>query len=145
MIGNKKVEKRTQLYHHDNSDLEFIKRDIVGVSTTEIVDTFPIRSWIDYYETLYPFDGYKTIPADYIQLAYGRHFHLELHDILDEEIRPPEKLVMDCPFLAAIAEHRAIEITQNSRPRSVWEKMTWVLGLALILQLLIWGIAYVAT
>ena len=86
----KKKELRTQLYHYDNGDVEFIRRPLIGGSPTELDDSGnPTRSWIDYFETLYAFDGYGNIPADTVQLAYGRHFHLEIHDILSEEIRPP--------------------------------------------------------
>lgn len=149
MLGTKpnqtKKDRRTQLYHHDNGDLEFVKRDIVGNSLTELNDNEePLRSWIDYYQTLYPFDGYKGIPADNVQLAYGRHFHLEIHDILPDDIRPPEDMKMDSPFMSSIAEARAIEISKSKRPKSIYEKMTYILGAALILELLVWGIAFVA-
>ena len=137
------VAKRMQLFHHDNGDLEFIRRKIVGESATEFDNTDdPMRSWIDYFQTLYPFNGYKNIPADAIQLAYPRHFHLEIHDILSEEQRPPDGDSMDTPFITAIAEARASEITKTPKPRTIWEKLTWILGLALLMEILIWGIGY---
>jgi len=135
--------KRMQLFHHDNGDLEFIRREIVGESATEFDNTRdPKRSWIDYYQTLYPFDGYKSIPADVIQLAYSRHFHLEVHDILTEEQRPPESDSLDNPFITAIAEARAVEITKAAKPKTIYEKLTWILGAALLIEMLIWGIGY---
>ena len=138
------VPKRMQLYHHDNGDLEFVKRNIIGESATELDNTGdPKRSWIDYYQSLYPFDGYMNIPADIVQLAYSRHFHLEIHDILDDKKRPPDTDVdsMNTPFITQIAEARAMEITKAAKPRSAWEKMTWILGAALFVELLIWGIS----
>lgn len=144
LLGTK-IAKRMQLYHHDNGDLEFIRRNIIGQSASEIDNTGdPKRSWIDYYQTLYPFNGYKRIPADAVQLAYGRHFHLEIHDILSEEQRPPEGDAMDIPFITSIAEARAAEITRAAKPHTMWEKLTWILGLALLIELLIWGIGYAA-
>ena len=132
-----------QFYHYDNGDIEFIKRHIIGESATELDDTkIPGRSWIDYYQTLYPFDGYRGIPADSIQLAYSRHFHLEIHDILQEQDRPPEGDAMNSPFIAAIAEARAIEITKAKKTKTIYENMTVLLGVALMIEMLIWGIGY---
>lgn len=132
-----------QLFHHDNGDLEFIKRDIIGESATELDETkSPKRSWIDYYQTLYPFNGYRGISADIVQLAYSRHFHLEIHDILTDEQRPPDGDSMNNPFITAIAEARAIEISKAKKPRSIYEKLTILLGAALIIEMLIWGIGH---
>lgn len=132
-----------QLFHHDNGDLEFVKRTIIGESATEIDNTgSPKRSWIDYYQTLYPFDGYKGVPADAVQLAYSRHFHLEIHNILKPEQRPPENNALDSPFISAIAESRAIEITKSAKPRTIYETLTLILGVSLVLEIIVWGIAY---
>lgn len=142
-IFGETIAKRMQLFHHDNGDLEFIRRKIVGESATEFDNTGdPKRSWIDYYQTLYPFNGYKGIPADAVQLAYSRHFHLEIHDILADEQRPPDGNSMNTPFITAIAEARAIEITKAAKPRTIYEKLTWILGSALLIEMLIWGISY---
>ncbi len=143
MFGTTKVDKRLQLYHHDNGDLEFIKRPIMGESSVEIDNTGePIRAWLDKFQTLYPFDGYGKVPADAVQLTYGRHFFLELHNILPDIERPPEDNAMDNPFITAIAEARAIEVTKSAKPRTIYEKLTWILGAALFIELLIWGISY---
>jgi len=137
---------RTQLYHHDNGDLEFIKRRIIGESATEVDNNGePKRSWIDFFETLYPFDGYKGISADAIQLAYSRHFHLEIHDILDDKKRPPDTDVMDCEFISAIAEARAIELTKAKKPRTIYEKLTMILSAVLAAEVIIWGWVLIAS
>jgi len=142
LFGKAKI-KRTQLFHYDNGDREFIKRDIVGESATQFDHTGePVGSWWDPYATLYPFDGYKGIPAGAVQMAYGRHFHLEMHDILSDEQRPPDENAMDTPWITAIAEARCVEITKAAKPRTIYEKLTLILGLALILEVLIWGIGY---
>ena len=142
-IFSSDVAYRLQLYHHDNTDLEFVKRRIIGQSATELDNTGdPKRSWVDYYQTLYPFDGYKGIAADAVQLAYGRHFHLEMHDILPEELRPPEDISMDSPYISAIANARVVEITKAAKPRTIYETLTWILGSALLVEFIIWGIAY---
>lgn len=143
-LFGKKTAQRMQLYHYDNGDLEFIRREIVGESATEFDNhRVPIRSWWDPFATLYPFDGYKGIPADAIQLAYGRHFHLEIHDILPDNARPPEDNSMDTPFITAIAEARCVEITKSAKPRTIYETLTLILGAGFIIELLIWGISYV--
>jgi len=144
-MGILKTEaKRMQLYHHDNGDLEFIRRTIVGESATEFDNTgVPKNSWWDPFATLYPFDGYKGIPADAIQLAYGRHFHLEIHDILPSALRPPDDDSMNTPFISAIAEARCIELTKSAKPRTIYEKLTLILGIGFIIELLIWGLSYV--
>ena len=137
------IARRMQLHHHDNGDLEFRRQKIVGESATEFDNTGePLRSWIDYYQTLYPFNGFRSIPADAVQLTYSRHFHLEIHDILPKEQRPPDDNSMDSPFITAIAEARASEITKTAKPHTIWERLTWILGLALLIELLIWGISY---
>ena len=142
LFGKRKT-KRMQLYHYDNGDLEFIKRDIIGESATELDNTKePVNSWWDPYATLYPFDGYKKIPSDTIQLAYGRHFHLEIHDILIDEQRPPESDSLDNPFITAIAEARCVEITRAAKPKTIYMMLTKILGLALIIEMIIWGIGY---
>ena len=142
-VLNTTIPKRMQLYHHDNGDIEFIKRRIIGESASEIDNTgVACRSWWDPYATLYPFDGYKNIPMGSLQLAYGRHFHLEMHNILPEEQRPPDGDAMDTPFITAIAEARALEVTKSAKPRTMYEKLTWILGAALIVELIIWGIGY---
>ena len=142
LFGTKQVE-RMQFFHHDNGDIEFIKRKVVGESATEFDNTGePKNSWWDPYATLYPFDGYKGIPAGAIQMAYGRHFHLEIHDILSDEQRPPDGDAMNNPWITSIAEARCVEITRSAKPRTIYEKLTLILGSALIIELLIWGIGY---
>ena len=142
LLGKTKV-KRLQLYHYDNGDLEFIKRDIVGESATEFDKSGePLDSWWDPYATLYPFDGYKSFKADAVQIAYGRHFHLEIHDILSDEQRPPKEDSMDTPWITAIAEARCVEITKAAKPKTIYEILTKILGAALIIEMLIWGIGY---
>jgi len=144
IFGNA-TTKRMQLYHHDNTDLEFIRRDIVGESTSELDNMKQSkRAWWDPYATLYQCDGYKGIPADAIQLAYSRHFHLEIHDILPDDQRPPDIDSMNTPFITAIAEARAAEITRSAKPRTIYEQLTWMLGVALLIEMLIWGIGYAA-
>jgi len=132
-----------QLYHYDNGDLEFIKRPMVGGSPTELDENaMPKRSWVDYYQELYPFDGYRSIPADAVQLAYGRHFHMEVHDILEDDNKPPDKSELDSPFISAIAEARAVEITRAAKPHSSYDRLILFLGSSLVLEVIIWGIAY---
>jgi len=142
-LFGRNVNKRMHLYHHDNGDLEFIRRELVGESATEFDNTHvPKRSWWDPFATLYPFDGYGGIPADAVQLAYGRHFHLEIHDILPDDKRPPEDNSMDTPWITAIAEARCVEITKSAKPRTIYETLTLILGAGFIIELLIWGLSY---
>lgn len=145
MAGIIKVKaQRMQLYHHENGDLEFIKRPVVGESVTEFDNTGdPKRSWIDYYETLYPFNGYEGVPADAVQLAYGRHFHLEIHNILNAEKRPPDTdSMVNNKFISAVAESRAMEIAKTAKPKVIYETLTLILGSGFIIELLIWGVAF---
>lgn len=143
-LFGEKPAQRMQLFHYDNGDLEFIRREIIGESTTEFDSShIPKNSWWDPFAPLYPFDGYKGIPADAIQLAYGRHFHLEIHDILPEKQRPPDGDSMDTPWIAAIAEARCVEITKSAKPRTIYHTLTLILGAGFIIELLIWGLSYV--
>lgn len=131
------------MYHHDNGDIEFIRRDIIGQAAVELDDKGePKRSWWDSLQCLYPFNGYKNIPGGSVQLAYGRHFHLEIHNILPEDVKPPEENSLVNPFMTQIAEERCQQIAKSAKPKSAWEKLTLILGAALILELIIWGIRY---
>ena len=142
-ILGRKANQRLQLFHHDNGDLEFIYRKIIGESSAELDNKGEaINNWWDPYSTLYPFDGYKGIAADAVQLAYARHFHLEIHDILPNVQRPPEDDAMDNPWISAIAEARCVEITRTAKPRTIYETLTMILGAGFIIELLIWGIGY---
>ena len=144
MLGiGTRPQYRMQLFHYDNGDLEFIRRPLIGGSPTELDKAGnPQQSWIDYYQTLYPFDGYKSIPGDALHMAYGRHFFMEMHDILKDEDKPPETSELDHPFISAIAEARAVEITRTAKPNSSYDKLMLILGTGLILEFIIWGIAY---
>ena len=142
-MAGTKTQYRMQLFHYDNGDLEFIRRPLIGGSPTELDSSGkPFQSWIDHYQTLYPFDGYGKLPSNAIQMAYGRHFHMEIHDILKDEDKPPETSELNHPFISAIAEARAVEITRTANPHSSYDKLMVILGIALILEFVIWGIAY---
>jgi hypothetical protein len=145
LFGNKPA-KRMQLYHHDNGDLECRRLKIVGQSATEFNDrNEPVRAWYDLFQSLYPFNGYKSIPADGIQLAYSRNYHLEIHPILKGEFKPPEDGTLINPFLTLIAELRAFLLAKAKKPKSLWDKLTIILGLAVVMEMIIWGImAYVS-
>lgn len=136
------VANRMQLFHYDNGDREFIRRRILGQAATEFDNSGdPKRSWVDYYQTLYRFNGIPGISADAVQLAYERHFHLELHDILPDGLRPPHDDSMCSPYIAAIANARVIEITKSAKPRTIYQTLTYILGAALFVELIIWGLA----
>jgi len=136
-----KQANRRQMFYCDDSDIEFRVRPIIGASVIQKDNTGePVAAWSDFFQTLYPFDGYMGIPGGAIQLAYGRHFHLEIHDILSEEIRPPDDDAMDSPYIAHVAESRAIQLAKAAKPRTVYEKLTMILGGGLILEFLLWGL-----
>jgi hypothetical protein len=130
-----------QFYHHDNGDLEFRRRDIVGQSVTEFNDrNEPVKAWIDFFQTLYPFNGYKGIPGDAVQLAYGRHYHLELHPILDKESAPPDDGKLDSTFVSNVAKLRGFLLAKAKKPKSIWDKLTVILGACVILEMVLWGV-----
>ncbi len=143
LIGTTIVPQRLQMHFHDNGNVEFRKREIVGQSSTEFDNTRePILAWLDKNQTLYQCEGYGNIPADACQLTCSRYFFLELHNILSEEEKPPEDGALDSPFLAAIAESRAIQVSKTKKPRTVYEKLTLWLGASLVLEIIVWGIRY---
>jgi hypothetical protein len=130
-----------QLYHHDNGDLEFRRRDIVWQSVTEFNDrNEPIRAWLDLFQVLYPFNGYKGIPGDAVQIAYGRHFFLEPHDILADELKPKDDGDLSSPFISKIANLRGFLLAKAKKPKSIWDKLTVILGASVILEMILWGI-----
>lgn len=142
LLGIKRA-RRMQLYHHDNGDLEFRRLNIVGQAVTEFDETnMPKNAWIDFLKSLYPFSGYKGIPADAVQLAYGRHFYLELNgqNILTPEEKPPNEDSINSPYITAIAEDRAVQLAQAKKPHSTWEKLTIILGIGFIIEMILWGI-----
>lgn len=136
-----KTAKRMQLFHHDNGDLEFRRLKVVGQSATEFNDrNEPVRAWYDLFQLLYPFNGYKSIPGDGVQLAYNRNYHLELHPILPEKEKPPEDGTLKSDFITTIAELRAFLISKAKKPKSLWDKLTIILGVSVVLEMVIWGI-----
>ena len=145
-----KVAKRMQFYFHDNGDVEFRRLKIVGQSATEFNDrNEPVRAWYDLFQLLYPFNGYKNIPDDGVQLAYGRNYHLEIHPILKDELRPPESSDKTPgifnTFITGVAELQAFLLAKAKKPKSIWDKLTIILGVALTFEFIIWGIlAYVS-
>lgn len=143
IFGKTKPQYRMQFFFYDNNDVEFIRRPLVGGAPTALdAENRPVESWVDYFQELYPFDGYRNIPADAVQLAYGRHFFLEIHDILEDDNKPTDKTEIDDPYISAIAEARAVEINRTSKTQTNYDKLMIILGVALILEFIIWGIAY---
>jgi hypothetical protein len=130
-----------QLFHHDNGDIEFIRRPIVGQSATEFNEhAEPERAWLDLYQTIYPFNGYKSIPADGIQLAYSRHYYMNVHPLLSKSMRPPEDGNIRNPYLTKISDTQGQLVAKAKKPRSIWDKLTVILGSAVILEMVLWGI-----
>lgn len=131
--------KRTQLFHHDNGNLEFRKLDIVGQSVTQFDPTGePLASWFDPYEGLYPFNGYGNVPADAVQPAYSRSCHLEIHDILHDDLKPPNSKDTNAKnFYGWIADDRGNQIATTKKPRSIYDKLTLVFSIALILEIIL--------
>lgn len=138
--------KRLCLHHYDNGDLEFIYRHIIGAGVSDVDhEGTPQLSWSDFYETLYPFEGYKDIPADAVQLTYDRHHFMQIHNILPPELTPPDVLgeeAGESDYFSRIAEERCAEIQGKLNPKTRWAMMTKILGAVLIMEMIIWGIAY---
>lgn len=145
LLGATVIPKRLQMHFYDNGNVEFRYRDIVGQSSTEFDQTKePVLSWLDRFETLYQCEGYKNIPRDAVQLTCSRYILLELHDILQQKDRPPEDGSLDHPYLSNIADDRAIQVSKLKKPRTIYEKLTLWLGLALILEIIVMGVRYAA-
>lgn len=132
------------MHLYDNGDIEFKHRELIGIANCDVqpVTNKPISSWIDYYQTLYPFEGYGGLPADMIQITYDRHFFLELHDLVPDDLKPPNDDAMNTPFISAIADARALEITKTSKPKQSYEKITWALIGCLFCEIMMWIILY---
>lgn len=142
LLGTNKP-KRLEVYHEDNGDINFVYHDIIGRSTSEYDETgLSKRSWSDFYKNLYHFNGYENIRADAVKPTFGRAFHLEIHDVLNDDERPPEGNKLNSPFMTAVAEDRFNDIARSKKPRTMYEKLTLMLGAALFIELLIWGISY---
>ena len=133
---------RMQLYHHDNGKREFIRREVVTQSVIERDDTGQaINSWDDFFQNSYYFGGYGSVVSDAVQPAFSRHFHWEIHNVLPEGIRPPDGDLRGSTYISAVADNRGSELMRGRRPRTIYEKMTLILGTALICEMLLWGIA----
>jgi hypothetical protein len=140
-LFGKTISKRWQCYHHDNGDIEYIPRIIIGQACHEIDDKGdPVASWADFYQNNYPFNGYKNVPSCAIAPAFGRHYHLELHNVLPDELRPKDDGTLDCDYISVVADTRASEINKAPKPRTIWEKVTIALMGAVFIELIIWGI-----
>ena len=145
--GQGQRKNKRLCYHcYDNGDREFIYRPIIGAGVSHVDSAgVPQLSWADFYQTLYPFPGYKDIPADAVQLTYDRHYFMEIHDILDAALKPPDLSAEDAggnDYFSRIAEERCAEIQGKLNPKVKWAFMTKILGAALIMEMVVWGIAY---
>lgn len=133
--------RRMQLFHHDNGDLEFRRRDLVGQSAVEFNDQKePVDAWEDKFQTIYPFNGFKNIPADGVQLACSRYPYFQIHPVLKGDAAPPKDGNIANPYYTKIADSHGMTLIKAKKPRAIWEKLTIIFGGFLFLEGILWGI-----
>lgn len=77
-----------QLLFRDNESVIFRKLPVEHTCLVEKKDDEVVRAWKHYYGMQYPFNGYGSIPAGYVTLAFERDIILDPHGILNDKEKP---------------------------------------------------------
>ena len=124
-------ERAMQLYFHDEPKVTFRRLELDGAAmivrnrtNKEALE----MAFLHYYQTIFPFNGYKNISAGGVTLGFSRDIVLDPFPILSEELRPPKRGGLNCPFITKIGAFKRYKLATTKPPASVWDKMT-TLGL----------------
>lgn len=103
------------------------------------------QGWKHYYKLQFPFYGYKNIPAGDLTVSFSRDIVLDDWGILKKDEKPPEKMPLNCPFIAEIADSRMYQIEAETKGYKLTDKIIMFLGAAIIIELLIMGLRVVTS
>jgi hypothetical protein len=145
-IGTK--EKRTQLYFRDDGKFMFRSLELEDAIMVTKKDDSVVAGWEHHFNNQFPFTGLKGIPADMVTLGYSRDTILDPYGLVEREqlgkgvltklaIKATGKQVNPAqPWLAAIGHARRLKIMAKRGKQSSADKIIWILGSVLILEVI---------
>jgi len=116
--------KRWQVIIRDDANATFRQLDIVDALVVETKQDNknkddPAFGWIDDFRTLWPFKGFKSIPAGSVQVACYRTPLLDVWGILPEDSRIKDnKKLNEQPVLRDIARSRRRKLERTVKGKN---------------------------
>jgi hypothetical protein len=103
------------------------------------------KAWKHFFGTEKKFPGYNKIHADMVTLGYDRDFILDPFNQIKETSSPnggkPVKTEAGIRvWTSQVAESQRYKVMNKPGSNMVVNKVTMWLGIALVLELLVWGI-----
>lgn len=140
------IERKTQLYFHEDRTFEFIKRPLKYGCLMEMDGERIKRAWPHYYHAEIPFEGYKGISAGTITLGFARDIILDPYDKIpkgtDTNKKPDANDISISKWIANKATMmRQIYRAKRTTTFSI-NLFEWVLLGILAVEVVVWGIRF---
>ncbi len=136
-------EKRTQLHFFDDGSFEFRERLIEDSCFVTKQDGIVTKAWKHFYSNEIPFNGYKGIHADAVTMSFDRDFILDLFNKVPTSVDvsgKPKKNENDIKkWTAQVAESQRFKVMNKGGSSTILDKVTWFLGIGLLLMILAYG------
>jgi len=134
------MEKGTQLYFRDDGKFHFRQLRIEDTVLKEIKDGIVVRAWKHFFQTLFPFEGYKGIKADRVTLGYSRDIILDPLNMIPEDDKPTKhsnlnprtetRLVK--AYITDVAETQLYKVQSKPEKHLLMDIITGVIGVSLV-------------
>jgi len=133
-------EKRTQLYFRDDGKATFRKLCVEDASMVEKDSNGKIiKGWKHFYKLQFLFEGFKSLSADMVTLAFDRHYVLDPFNLLNKEERPAMDSNLDSPSIMQIAKSRCYKIDTTTKGGQYTNAIILFCGSGTIIEILIMG------
>lgn len=130
-------EKRTQLFIRDDGKLTFRRLDIMDASIVEKdKNKKPVKGWMDKYKMLFPFDGYRNIPAGSVSIGFDRSPLLDIWGILEDEEKLPVNAGLKHPLIQDVARNRMYKIDTTAKPNKMNDYIAIFCGAGMIIEII---------
>ena len=140
-------ESRTQFFFRDDGKFIFRRLELEDTFLQEKKDGEIVAGWKHFFKTQFPFSGYGNITADMVTLGFSRDIILDPAGIVPKEDKPKTGKTVDGegrtlpkPWLVDVGNARRLKMIATRGQSQVTDWLIWILGSALILELLIAGI-----
>jgi hypothetical protein len=140
-------ESRTQLFFRDDGKFIFRRLELEDTFLQEKKDGAIVAGWKHFFKTQFPFPGYGRIPADMVTLGFSRDIILDPLGMIPSDEKPKagenrdrEGRTMPKAWLVDVGNARRLKMIAARGQSQMTDKLVWILGGALLLELLIVGI-----
>lgn len=140
-------EIRMQLYNHEDTSFEFIKRELEIGCLVERKNNEIMRGWKDFYGTLFTFPGHGKMKPSYVSLGYSRDIILDpfnqvpTGEMIDE--KPVGNSVKIKEWIAKIGANQFHLMYSKSKAATLYDKAIIALICIDILEALVVGAGYI--